>query len=699
VRALIVDEGRERCSVAVARALVARGWVVDAASPSPNIAARARTVSAWHPVAYTSDGDEAFVESVNTLVVRHGYDAVFASWETALAALSAHRDRLQCGIGYGPHEGLMASMDKEELMGRAARAGIATPRTVRATSETLAQMSGPIVVKPVSPVEAPLQTMVFDDAEAALHRALEIEACGGHAIAQEQLAGSLMAVSLVAGAGGIVSIAQQLAVHVWPTPVGVTARGITVAVDPELRARIERLLEDLAWQGLAQLQFLVSEEGEARLLDFNPRIYGSIALAIRAGANHPDAYARLAAGLDVAPESGRPGARFQWFTRDLRASLAAPRRTRELARCLSSAPVSAHSLWSPSEPWLAPRFLGEQALRSAARRLKQAPAPAEGEDSRSARLNGLPPTPGVLRALRTRRVPLRPERVAQRLLMKSGRMSYEQSWLAPLQSAREEALGARAEGQLRLLVRVDEFPYYSGLDTPKYGLEASRRFHAVMAEEKVPHLMAVLPQWTHDALNPSSSGGRPLDEHDVALLEQMRADGVTFAQHGHTHRTREANPRRHSEMCGLSAEGLEDMLEQGRLKLAAAGVTPRILVPPFNRFDAAQWPVLERRYDVITGGPESVMLMGFHGGPQWRGSAIYLPCYSPLYDSASTVLGAVEAVIDSGFTGWVPIVLHMGWEIDDDYAALRRLARRIAPYTASWDELLAAADGSRGASS
>ncbi len=279
--------------------------------------------------------------------------------------------------------------------------------------------------------------------------------------------------------------------------------------------------------------------------------------------------------------------------------------------------------------------------------------------------------------------------------MKVGRLSYERSWLAPLQAARRDAPGAEAVPAPRFLVRVDEFPDSSGLDAPRLGLEASRRFHAVMAEERVPHLMAVVPQWTHEPLNPAASGGRALDDEDRALLEQMRADGVTFAQHGHAHRTRRADPRRHSEMCGLSAGELGDLLDEGRAKLAAAGVHPRILVPPFNRFDAEQWPVLARRYDIVTGGPESIVPMGFHGGPQWRGAAIYLPCYPPLYATAAVVLEAVDAIIEEGVVGWIPVVLHMGWEIDDNYAALRRLARRLAPHAASWEDLLASADASR----
>jgi predicted ATP-grasp superfamily ATP-dependent carboligase len=715
VRVLIVDEGRERSSVAAARALAANGWTVGAGSPAPNLTARSRAVSSWHRIPHTDEGEELFIDSLNEVVDRHGYDAVFVTWEAAVAALSAHRGRLRFPVGYGPHEGVLHAMDKERLTRTAEHAGIAVPRTVHATPESLSGLSGTVIVKPASPLDAKFAAASFANASDALGQARLIERAGGRPIAQQQLEGSLIAVSLVAGPQGVVSIAQQIAVQLWPRPVGVTARGRTVAVDSDLRVRIERLLDALQWQGLAQLQFLVPEDGEPRLLDFNPRYYGSMALAIAAGANHPDVWARLATGLPVQPASARPGVSFQWFTRDLRASLASPDR-RELVRCALTTATAAHSLWSRDEPLLAPRFLLEQAARAVYRRLpatlqrlpaahrrlpaarRRPRAAAGGGDPdaiRSARLHGIGPTPAVCRALRTRRVPTRPERVAQRLRMKAGRLNYEDSWLSPLQAARRQALTAASDQGPRFLVRVDEFPYYSGLDDPRYGREASRRFHAVMSEERVPHLMSVLPQWTHQPLEPAGSGGRPLDDEDRELLEQMRRDGVTFAQHGHTHRTRYADPRRRSELCGLDPGELTELLEGGRRKLAEAGVHPRILVPPFNRFDAAQWPVLERLYDVVTGGPESVLLMGFHGGPQWRGSAVYLPCYEPLYASAATVLPAAQAMIDEHVGGWIPIVLHMGWELDDDFAALRRLAKLLSPYAASWEDLLAAADASR----
>ena len=168
-----------------------------------------------------------------------------------------------------------------------------------------------------------------------------------------------------------------------------------------------------------------------------------------------------------------------------------------------------------------------------------------------------------------------------------------------------------------------------------------------------------------------------------------------FAQHGNTHRTRFSEPRRRSELCGLSATDTEALLEDGRARLAAAGVADvRIFVPPFNRFDAAQYGQLARRFRIICGGPESVALMGFHGGPLWRDGAVYLPCYAPLYSDARTVLPEAERLIDAAPGTWIPIVLHTSWEQGDDFRALQRLASRIAPFAASWDELLAEADRS-----
>jgi peptidoglycan/xylan/chitin deacetylase (PgdA/CDA1 family) len=296
--------------------------------------------------------------------------------------------------------------------------------------------------------------------------------------------------------------------------------------------------------------------------------------------------------------------------------------------------------------------------------------------ARNERLLGVP--------LKTRAVPPLPVRVAQRAAMKAGLVGHE----------RGLASGGSA-GPPRFLVRVDEFPHYLAADEPEsYGIHASRAFHETLATAGVPYLMAILPRVATHPLDPDATGDRPLTTDEIAFLGQMRDEGVTLGMHGLNHRTRYARPQRHSELCGLPERELRALLDRGLAELENAGVRPRVFVPPYNRFDAAQYPLLAERFDVVCGGPESVPLMGFHRGPQWRGDAVYLPCYPPLYGTADECRPLIAELVERQVGTWVPIVLHPGWEAKAP-DTLRAFADEVAPYAASWDEFLAAVESSR----
>ena len=302
----------------------------------------------------------------------------------------------------------------------------------------------------------------------------------------------------------------------------------------------------------------------------------------------------------------------------------------------------------------------------------------------------------VRRALRSRRVPPAPARFAQRVERKLGRLEYERAVAEPLMAARRAALGDAASGPPRFLVRMDEFPHYMAWDEPgRYGSERYLRFHELMHEAGVPYLVAVLPRVPRNALDPAGSEWRPLADDERALLARMPSEGVTYGLHGLDHRTRHASPRRHSELCGLSVPATEELLATALAELEPSGIRPRVFVPPYNRFDARQYDVLARTFDVVCGGPETVGLLGFHRTPLWRGEAVYLPSYHPLYGHAGEVLDGARRLIGAEAALWAPVVLHWGWEADEDFEALRRLLAAIAPYAAGWEEFLAALDASR----
>jgi peptidoglycan/xylan/chitin deacetylase (PgdA/CDA1 family) len=300
--------------------------------------------------------------------------------------------------------------------------------------------------------------------------------------------------------------------------------------------------------------------------------------------------------------------------------------------------------------------------------------------------------PEVRRAVRVRRVPSAVRRLAERIRMRQGWLSYEGDCVGAFVRARRALLGDEAGGRPRVLVRVDEFPHARAFDEPeRYGRERFERFHAVLREAGVPYLLAVVPYVSHDYLDPAASGGRPLDHDETALLRRLGGEGVSFGVHGWDHRTRDAAPSRHSELCGLGADELGQRLDRARATLEEIGLGTRVLVPPFNRFDAGQYAALAARYEVVCGGPESVPLVGYHRTPLSREGAIYLPAYAPFYGRAAEMTQALERVVAERPAVWLPLVLHWGWEADEDLVALRGLAETLAPVASDWKDLLAAA--------
>ncbi|HEX4838533.1 MAG TPA: DUF2334 domain-containing protein [Solirubrobacteraceae bacterium] len=297
----------------------------------------------------------------------------------------------------------------------------------------------------------------------------------------------------------------------------------------------------------------------------------------------------------------------------------------------------------------------------------------------------------VRAAVRRSPAPMRPRRLAQQVARKLGRLDYEPAVAVPLQLARRAVLGSAAQAPPRFLVRVDEFPHYLAWDDPdSYGVERYRRFHTIMASAGVPYLLATPSRVSRAPLCPDEHEWRALQPTEQAVLGKLAGEGVAFALHGRDHRTRFASPRRHSELCGLEPAALERLLDEALAELADMGIVPEVFVPPFNRFDAGQYSALARRFVVVCGGPESIGLVGFQRTPVWRGEAVYLPSYFPLYGRASDVLPAARRLIEAGTGLWTPIVLHWGWESDAGWSELERLVATIAPYTAGWGEFLAA---------
>jgi hypothetical protein len=255
-------------------------------------------------------------------------------------------------------------------------------------------------------------------------------------------------------------------------------------------------------------------------------------------------------------------------------------------------------------------------------------------------------------------------------------------------------MGERAAGTPRLLVRVDEFPYYGAFDDPDGWASTFEVFHRD-ALAGTPYLLSVLPRVARDPLDPGGTESRALTPRERQALDRALADGVAVGLHGYDHRTRRKSPKAHSELAGLKKEALDELLERGLAALEELGISaPRTFVPPFNRFGVTQWYELAQRFDVVTGGPESVRRVGWQRSPQWRAGAVYLPAHPPLYGRASEMVELIETLAERQWSLWVPVVLHLSWEAADEWQGLTDWVERVGRYAVPWSDFFDAMDRS-----
>jgi predicted ATP-grasp superfamily ATP-dependent carboligase len=356
MRALIVDQSRDRSALAAARMLRADGWEVGTGSWRPSIAAKSAATGPHHKIEEAETDEDRFIADIAAAVRAENYEVVFCIYDVGLLVLSRRREEVAPAVvPYAAHEIVERSFDKLAFTQAAQLAGLQVPRTEQADEATLAAWQGPVVVKARLHAPTRFETRPFDSAKEAAPFVAELRDEGAQPLLQERIAGQLGAVVVVVDRDGeVVAEVQQRCDRSWPDGAGVTARASTIVPDPELAERIHVLVRELGWFGLAEIEYLLDDRGVPRFTDFNGRFYGGIALAGHAGVNVAAAWARLATGRPLGPiASQRVGARFQWLNRDLAASRHADG-LKGMATALALAPRSAHSMFALGD--LGPTF-------------------------------------------------------------------------------------------------------------------------------------------------------------------------------------------------------------------------------------------------------------------------------------------------------------------------------------------------------
>jgi predicted ATP-grasp superfamily ATP-dependent carboligase len=297
-----------------------------------------------------------FAAAVQRAALDHGPTVVYPGREESLEALLAARDGLppEAVFPYPATAVVQQVRDKRALPDLAGEAGLTTPdRLMEATVAEVAaaHVPTPCVVKPLRKGAALHSAQaLYDDAQ--LRALLDSLPDQEVIVVQRHHPGRLSALSVVVDReGALAARFQQEARRTWPADAGPSSLAVSVAPDAELAERVRRMLAGAGYWGLAQVQFIAAPDG-ARLIDVNPRFYGSLSLALAAGVNLPAVWHSVATGgRPTEPAPYEVGVTYRWLEAELFAVLhGSPRLLLERAQAPRTGPM-----WARDDP--GPSFL------------------------------------------------------------------------------------------------------------------------------------------------------------------------------------------------------------------------------------------------------------------------------------------------------------------------------------------------------
>jgi predicted ATP-grasp superfamily ATP-dependent carboligase len=357
---LLADESTG--SLASVRALHAGGYepYVGVAQDDA-YAARSRAAAGVLRLPATEEPD-TYAQAVAEEARRLSIAAVLPATEMTLRALSGRESLFPKGTALGTNavEKLDLATDKARIEELAARAGLQAPKTIETTGSeldaNLAEIRFPAIVKPlrsaVTDREGRLRIVAVErvDDERALREAVGV-APDEAWVVQPYVEGTLAAIGGIVWEGELVCAVHQVSPRIWPVGKGISSFATTVPPDARRQRGVARMFAEIGWSGIYGVQFVLVEDG-AYLIDVNPRIYGSIGLAIAAGQNLPAIWVDLLLGRTPRVHPYRLRVNYRVEISDYRALVAELRNgnRRDAVRGLLPRRRTTHGIFSWRDP-------------------------------------------------------------------------------------------------------------------------------------------------------------------------------------------------------------------------------------------------------------------------------------------------------------------------------------------------------------
>jgi predicted ATP-grasp superfamily ATP-dependent carboligase len=312
---VLVTDAEYNLTLGVIRSLGRRGVAVAAAAATRRAEGFLSRYCAERLVLPPARDGERFVGALAEAARTRRVDVVLPVGYDATIACSRGRDRIAAvaRLAVADADAMDVAASKRQTLELAERIGVPIPRTY-VSADGVAEF--PVVVK--ESLGSGHVRYANDTRELA-------GAVGSDSVIQEYVRGRGYGYFALFDRGEEKAFFMHRRVREYP-PTGGASTAAESVNDPALRELGSRLLRELRWHGVAMVEFKRDErDGRYKLMEINPKFWGSLDLAVAAGVDFPWLAVQLAVGATFETPDYRAGLRHQWVASDALRTIARPR--------------------------------------------------------------------------------------------------------------------------------------------------------------------------------------------------------------------------------------------------------------------------------------------------------------------------------------------------------------------------------------
>lgn len=275
---------------------------------------------------------EEYAKTVEKIVKKIKFKVFFPVFDWSLIPVSKNRDKISSYVKLpiASHESILKCFDKLSTMKLAIENDVPIPQTyfVHNSAElkkTSKEITYPAVVKPRWSVVWE-KDRAFYRRSGFVNSAAELVATYNSIhqyfpfpLVQEYVPGVNYSVAALYNEGRPRAFCCIKVPRAWPPTGGNSCFRESVPLDSEMKGYSERLLKALGWHGIAEVEFRVdSRDNVPKLMEINPRFWGSLSVAVKAGVNLPYLLYRMTVDGDVKGVFNyKVGVKGRYFEQDL----------------------------------------------------------------------------------------------------------------------------------------------------------------------------------------------------------------------------------------------------------------------------------------------------------------------------------------------------------------------------------------------